>query len=78
MLRRIVYQLKSLAKSLIVDMDEADIKDREDSEGTSQVEEEVRGVDKTMSQVVKVARTWIKKINPVPKAWVTRLLFNLQ
>ena len=45
MLRQIVYQLKSLAKSLIVDMDEADIKDREDSECTSQVEEEVRGIE---------------------------------
>jgi hypothetical protein len=40
MLLGIVYHLNSLAKSLIVNMDETDIKDREDSEGTSQVEEE--------------------------------------
>jgi hypothetical protein len=39
MLLGIVYHLNSLAKSLIVNMNEADIKDREDSEGTSQVEE---------------------------------------
>jgi hypothetical protein len=38
----IVYHLNSLAKSLIVNMDEIDIKDREDSEGTSQVEEDSR------------------------------------
>jgi len=46
MLLRIVYHLNSFAKSLIVDMDEADIKDRANSEGTSQVEEEVRGVER--------------------------------
>jgi hypothetical protein len=40
MLLRIVYHLNSFAKSLIVDMDDVDIKDRANSEGTRQVEGE--------------------------------------